>query len=47
MTMPMIEVIKITTFDKEVPTPPQVFDTMAVPLPLLPPSLLCPSQTKY
>jgi hypothetical protein len=45
--MPTIEVIKITTFDKEVPIPPQVLDTIAVALPLLPPSLLCPSQTNY
>jgi hypothetical protein len=40
-SIPKIEDIKITTFDKEVSIPPKVLNTMAVSLPLLPPSILC------
>jgi hypothetical protein len=46
-TMLTIEGIKISTFDKEVSIPPKVLDTMAVSPPLLPPSILCPSQTNH
>jgi hypothetical protein len=45
--MPMIEDIKITTFDEEVSILLKALDTMAVSMPSLPPSILCQPQTNH
>jgi hypothetical protein len=46
-TMPIIEDIKITTFEEEVSIHQKVLDTMAVSTPSLPQSTLCQPQTSH
>jgi hypothetical protein len=45
--MPTIQDIEITTFDEEVSIPLKVLNTMAVSMPLLPPSILCQPQINH